>query len=491
MSFIQKHRLLTVPQLHKWSVSVLHSQATSGTEPPNIGSNGRVQKTGKRQEPISSQAPIKRVLNIREARDALFANTAGGTFGAKFDAFVDEILPDCGIADTANFVRIAGKRSRINAAFHLVRRLPDIACRLESLASSAWEFKEISFILHGTQSCKESNDGYLSIMMTMSKIVTKTTQKREAISSQTLAMILYGLRSNKFKGKESKKMLSCLPRIVEKCSESLSAQDVGNALYGLQGMSSDDADVGLLVLALSGQVSRCTEAHNAQAVGNALYGLQSMFSTVDGQDLGLLLLRSFMKSHEAAGIVDYTSEDLSCCQSVAVTLPFLKDHVTEGEVKECERIINDIENKTRVSVFNEHGDPATNVSFQSRGEQCMQAGYHEGIGEVEYAYIAQRVLFGIFECDIVVRVPRGVNARTGDDGQNRSREGEESLTINIEVDGVHHRRENKKRFCRMRDEYLQSRGVVIARIEVSALNAMNEQDLKKWITDIAAKALFL
>ena len=167
VSFTQKQRLLTVSQLHTRSLSLLHSQATRGTEPPNIGFNGRVQKTEKRQQPTSSQAPIKRALNIREARDALFANTAGGTFGAKFDAFVDEILPDCGIADIANFVRIAGKSSRDITASHTVRRLPDVACRLESLASSAWKFKEISFILHGTQSCKESNDGYLRIMMTM------------------------------------------------------------------------------------------------------------------------------------------------------------------------------------------------------------------------------------------------------------------------------------------------------------------------------------
>ena len=116
-----------------------------------------------------------------------------------------------------------------------MRRLPDIACKLESLASSAWKFKEISFILHGTQSCKESNDDYLRIMMTMSKIATKTLLRGEAISSQNLAMILYGLRSNKFEGKGSKEMLSCLPRIVEECKEPFDAQAVGNAFVRLAG----------------------------------------------------------------------------------------------------------------------------------------------------------------------------------------------------------------------------------------------------------------
>ena len=115
----------------------------SGMEPSERGFNRKIQATGKRKQPKSSPSLIKRLL----------ANTTGGTFGAKFDAFVDEILPNCGIAEFANFVRIAGKTSRDNTASHMRRRLPDIACQLELLESPAWDFKEISFILYGTQSC--------------------------------------------------------------------------------------------------------------------------------------------------------------------------------------------------------------------------------------------------------------------------------------------------------------------------------------------------
>ena len=56
---------------------------------------------------------------------------------------------------------------------------------------------------------------------------------------------------------------------------------------------------------------------------------------------------------------------------------------------------------------------------------------------------------------------------------------------------MHHRREKKKRFCRLRDEYLQSRGVVVARIEVSALSAMREHEVEEWVLDMTAKALMV
>jgi hypothetical protein len=54
---------------------------------------------------------------------------------------------------------------------------------------------------------------------------------------------------------------------------------------------------------------------------------------------------------------------------------------------------------------------------------------------------------------------------------------------------VHHRREKKKRFCKMRDKYLISRGVVIERMESSILRAMSVQELEEWVLDITAKAL--
>ena len=274
---------LTVPRPSAWSIPLVLNQTADSKEPPNIGFNVRVEKIGGRVEssgkqPTSCQVPIKRGSNTRQRIDILFANTADGNFGAEFDAFIDEILPDCSIADVANLVRIAGKRSRDNTVSHLIRRLPDIVCQLELLSSSAWEYKEISFIPCGTQSCKESNDGYLRILMTMSKIATKTLHRNETISSQHLTMALYGLRSDKFEGKGSKEMLSCSPRIVEKRKEPLSGQNVGNALYGLQGMSSDNADVLSLVRAISGQVARCKEPLDAQEVGNALHGLQGMSS---------------------------------------------------------------------------------------------------------------------------------------------------------------------------------------------------------------------
>lgn len=100
----------------------------------------------RQQPPPRSRAPKKRGSPprkpgspTRDAIDALFADTAGGTFGAKFDAVLDKILPGCDSAAIANFVQIAGKKSRDNTVSHMMRRLPDIASKLDSLASHVWK----------------------------------------------------------------------------------------------------------------------------------------------------------------------------------------------------------------------------------------------------------------------------------------------------------------------------------------------------------------
>ena len=507
VSIIQEQRSLAVPRMRRWSVSLLRRQARSGPLPTDVGFFGRVKKISTCQQPSTSpRGPKKLGSPSREAIDALFADTAGGALGAKFDAVVDKVLPGCSIVEIANFVRIAGKKSRDNTASHMMRRLPDIASNLDLLASSAWKYKEISFILYGLQSCKESNDGYLRIMMTMSRIAVSTVLRKESISSQNLSMILYGLRSNKFKHKESKEMLSCLPRIVEKCTEPLNAQAVGNALYGLKGMSSDNAEVRSLVRVLVGQVERCREPLDAQTVGNALYGLQGMSSdNADVRSLVRVLVGQVERCREPldaqtvgnalyglqgmfSSLVDYTPEHISCGSSVVMSLQLLRDHLTLSEVKECESIITDIERKAIAS--SKGGDPAISASFQSRSEQRMHIAMMKALGESNMRVSHNEHLFGLFECDIVVRIPRAVDARTVREDREGHADGrEDCLIVNIEVDGVHHRREKKKRFCRLRDGYLQSRGVVIERMEVSALDAMSEQELKKWVMDVTAKAL--
>ena len=49
--------------------------------------------------------------------------------------------------------------------------------------------------------------------------------------------------------------------------------------------------------------------------------------------------------------------------------------------------------------------------------------------------------------------------------------------------------EKKKRFRMRRDEYLKSRGVHTARIELSLLKKMSDKDIEEWIMNTVAHAI--
>jgi very-short-patch-repair endonuclease len=62
-----------------------------------------------------------------------------------------------------------------------------------------------------------------------------------------------------------------------------------------------------------------------------------------------------------------------------------------------------------------------------------------------------------------------------------------SVIVNIEVDGQHHLQERKKRFCMLRDKYLESQGVYIVRIDVPFLLKMKDDDsLRDWLLKVVS-----
>jgi hypothetical protein len=80
-------------------------------------------------------------------------------------------------------------------------------------------------------------------------------------------------------------------------------------------------------------------------------------------------------------------------------------------------------------------------------------------------------LFELFESDITLHIP--ING----DPINKT-------IINIEVDGIHHRNEKKKLFCKRKDKYLKSKGVFVFRMDVFQMNKMKDVEIEEWILRI-------
>ena len=90
--------------------------------------------------------------------------------------------------------------------------------------------------------------------------------------------------------------------------------------------------------------------------------------------------------------------------------PRLKTHLTDDAVTEFERLISEIDGKSHVS--DEGVDSTLNLRFQFRSEQRMHTAAMKFLGGSKLLISHIEHLFSLFECDVVVRVPRAVEAHS-------------------------------------------------------------------------------
>ena len=157
-------------------------------------------------------------------------------------------------------------------------------------------------------------------------------------------------------------------------------------------------------------------------------------------------------------------------QSVALSLPALRNNLGQNDYSKWEAISKLLGSE----LSGRHSENQVSIGFRSNVERRVHTVLARVFDKSNIALTSNEYLFNLFEADIILRV---LSASGG------------SLVINIEVDGMHHLREKKKRFCALRDEYLKSRGVVVYRITTSALWDMSDEEIQSWALDKVASAM--
>ena len=117
------------------------------------------------------------------------------------------------------------------------------------------------------------------------------------------------------------------------------------------------------------------------------------------------------------------------------------------------------------------------ADFASRGEQYLFYRTVQTLQDTDLIVSHNQHIFGLFECDILVS-SLVVNS-TGKTLKS---------VLNIEANGVHHKREKKRKFCKMRDDWLEARGVAIERINLQDLRSMTDSHVHNWLRRCVKRA---
>jgi hypothetical protein len=277
---------------------------------------------------------------------------------------------------------------------------------------------------------------------------------------------------------EVHELISVLKPKVQSCDESLSEQSVGNALYGLNGMSSESVEVQELITVLVPKILRCKEIVQPMAVSNALYGMHDLMSMSELTAVLRFLLHNVLNYALVPSDLKVLSrKDMICLgQGIILSLPAMKDSsclshgLSHDEYLKWNEINVMLGNELNMR-YNDTPPGDRTVAEKRIFNATIEALKESGvlISHTEY-------LHNYFECDVVLRIP---NVQ-GD-----------SLIINIEVDGIHHIRQKKRKFCMLRDTYLKSKGIVIERITDTMMDEMKDEELKEWVLQKVSNSLLL
>jgi outer membrane murein-binding lipoprotein Lpp len=326
------------------------------------------------------------------------------------------------------------------------------------------------------------------VLAVLSALAIKVGACKEDLSAQAIGNAFYGLQGMSSDVSEVRAVLSALAIKVGACKEDLSAQNIGNAFYGLQGMSSDVSEVRAVLSALAIKVGACKEDLSAQEVGNAFYGLQGIrwignspdfISVVAFLRLKVrIIVNGISKSiklpperFSASSIV--TRELITLCQSLVFFLLEISTIISMEQYKDLE-MMNTLLTDELIR-RKQDGDVYYKLSgFQSKAEKRIFNIVTKACRDTDIEINANVHLFDLFESDVILRIP--------------SNDGRAEIIINIEVDGIHHKREKKKTFCERKDKYLKLKGVCISRIDTSIMDDMNDIELEEWVSQLISHA---
>ena len=248
---------------------------------------------------LSPKEPLLSEITIEKQHQARLKKNIKDIFPLKgdcdvdlFNEFIEKKLNVCNSSNIANFMRIAGNKSKTSNSVELLRKsLPVIALRLDELSESSWLVSHITNIFFGLQYYTEYENGVTDIIFIMTKLLDKTVKLGDTIPFEYIPNIFHGLQKNKYQSEESKKFLTVITRIIGDGKGSVTATEIGNTFINFHQLNSDVIEVQGLLSVMTERIKCCNEPFESRNVSNTLCGLKGMKSN----NINVLALISALK----------------------------------------------------------------------------------------------------------------------------------------------------------------------------------------------------
>jgi hypothetical protein len=291
----------------------------------------------------------------------------------------------------------------------------------------------------------------------------------ETFEGWQIASILQSLASQSTESAEVRSLLSALTYHIQRCPFLFFPRKLGQSILGLQGMSGEHVESQQLMAVLKPLIVRDIQAVGMVSVGHILYGLQGMYSAQ--HELLSLINKRISKSHKLESLDNRSFRTFS--NKVLLCLPLLRsaldDAAFEGWDGVARRITKQLGERDLSNVI----QPGSTKLEQRVADNAMivAKGTSMTVSQNE-------VLCGLFECDVVLKVPLDSHADS-----NRG-----FFMLNLEVDGHTHLIPGHMKYDKLRDDYMSTFGILTRREQVKTLMNMSDGSIQKWIQVCLADA---
>ena len=330
--------------------------------------------------------------------------------------------------------------------------------------------QEIGASFFGLQNMSSSVPEVRSVL---AALAIRTRECKDDFGGQEIGNALFGMLGMSSDHAEVRSVLSALTVRIRQSQGDMRTLNVSNSLYGLQSMSADSPEVNDLLSALLKKAKSCPDAMKAEDVGHAVYGLQGMSG---GPVFPLWLAHLY---DQAMGIVVRSDEIktistislMTLSQSIALGLGYLlESKESEGWSKIHGLLLEATARRLKA------GDQYFDRRPQVNSDEMRIFSVAQKVFESSAVTVRHNAhIHSIFECDLLISLPLVAHPH--------------EMIINIEVDGLMHSREKKKRFCVLRDKYFSTHNISVCRIESAPLRKMTNEDIREWVLDTVAQTI--
>jgi len=253
----------------------------------------------------------------------------------------------------------------------------------------------------------------------------------------------------------------------------------------MQRLHLDAPQVSALIDALLPHINSSMEALYPQHVSNALYGISGLF---DESVPSTVIIYRYLKSHfDRVVAVDSNQLSFKDRQMLTSHVCLYIDRIQHnGSVISSQLSAELIEMRYRLEPLRMLGLTTTNDDCDDDGsriskiEELYLKEFQLALQNTPYEVWSQAYLDGM-ECDLIITMK---SSPTCDHPiitiNNNSYHNSQTIVVNIEIDGPHHKQPKKLQYTRLRDEYFRQRhGVSVRRVDIASSSSSRRRDGSK------------